>query len=45
MPYAVEENLGGILERKKERKKDRVSDFLLLDAFADTSMSGFNVGY
>ena len=41
MPYAVEENLGGILERKKVR----VSDFLLLDAFADTSMSGFNVGY
>ena len=38
-------SLKGVLERKKERKKDRVSDFLLLDAFADTSMSGFNVGY
>ena len=32
-------------ERKEERKKDRVLGFLLLDAFADTSMSGFNVGY
>ena len=32
VPYAVEENLRGMTERKKERMKDRVSGFLLLDA-------------
>ena len=31
MPYAVEENLRGMIERKKDRKKDRISGLLLLD--------------
>ena len=31
VPYAVEENLRGMTERKNERMKDRVSGFLLLD--------------
>ena len=31
MPYAVEENLRGMTERKKERKNDKVLGFLLLD--------------
>ena len=31
MPYAVEENLRGMTERKNERMEDRDSGFLLLD--------------
>ena len=31
MPFAVEENLRGMTERKTERMKDRVLGFLLLD--------------